>query len=135
MGDHNEGGGVPVETIARLFRDVAFKEKDTSITVSALELASEYISLFVSEAVLRSNQERILEAELEQSRGTESKPEQTQEHTVPQLQTLMMDGMQDLDPEDVFNSQEEFSRNVEPTNDVIDTRHLARVAGILVLDF
>lgn len=56
-------------TIARLLKDVAFKKDTTEITEPAVILSGEYIRLFIQEAVLRANEQRL--GELEECKGKE----------------------------------------------------------------
>ncbi|KAH3680491.1 hypothetical protein WICMUC_000279 [Wickerhamomyces mucosus] len=50
---------IPITTISRLFQTVVFTEEDTRITQQTLELSSEYLKMFVREAILRANEARI----------------------------------------------------------------------------
>ncbi|KAH3670665.1 hypothetical protein OGAPHI_001180 [Ogataea philodendri] len=52
---------ISVETIARLFNTVAFEDRKVKISQKTLELVAEYIRLFTSEAIVRSNEERLEE--------------------------------------------------------------------------
>ncbi|ODV79588.1 uncharacterized protein CANTADRAFT_5320 [Suhomyces tanzawaensis NRRL Y-17324] len=128
---------IPIETIGRLFKEVAFKNADTQITRSTLELASEYIKLFVNEAVLRSNEERVLEGDsltkvdgIDNVEFKQTQPGETQDA----LEEEVFDD--DIDPEiNEPSTQDQLGANNEYTNDTLDSRHLEKIAGILVLDF
>lgn len=49
---------IPLDTIARIFETAVFEHTDTRITEQALELSSEYLKMFVREAILRANEDR-----------------------------------------------------------------------------
>ena len=54
---------IPLKTIARIFKELSFKSSNTRITLSTLELSSEYIKLFINEAIIRANEERLDEGD------------------------------------------------------------------------
>lgn len=122
---------ISIETIARLFRDVSFKNKSSRITHQSLELSKEYISLFIEEAITRSNEERVLEGETDKVRETGTRPEHLNYMTLG----LSPIETQDIDLEEDYNTQDRFAKEAMEATDVIDSRHLAKIAGILVLDF
>jgi hypothetical protein len=49
---------IPLNTLARIFEVAVFEHDDTRITEQALELSSEYLRMFVREALLRANEDR-----------------------------------------------------------------------------
>lgn len=122
---------VPETLLARIFHEVAFKDENTRITAKAMKLSQEYIRLFVQEAIIRSNDERVLEGNsLTTVDGIDNvdKP---------------VDGEDDPDKEVEDTAVYEENSNYfatqkppeDPENDTLDSRHLAKVAGVLVLDF
>lgn len=121
---------VQAATIARIFREIAFKNDETKITVNALALASEYIKLFVNEAIIRSNDERLLEGDsLTKVDGIDN---------VLQHQDEVVNELSDDDveiPEDESSTQAQLRQAQADTTDLVDSRHLAKIGGILVLDF
>jgi hypothetical protein len=50
---------IPLTTLKRLFQTAVFEHDDTRITEQALELSSEYLRMFIREAVLRANEARV----------------------------------------------------------------------------
>ncbi|CUM63541.1 uncharacterized protein PRCAT00001119001 [Priceomyces carsonii] len=125
-----------LETVVRIFRELSFKNDDTKITQKTLELSSAYIQLFVKEAIVRANEERIAEGDSlhkvdgidniydgSRSNKTEEDVEQT-EH---------------FDPDDISEQDTQtrmaYDSDLPLDNDTLDSRHLAKVAGILILDF
>lgn len=125
-----------LETVVRIFRELSFKNDDTKITQKTLELSSAYIQLFVKEAIVRANEERIAEGDSlhkvdgidniydgSTSNRTEEDVEQT-EH---------------FDPDDISEQDTQtrmaYDSDLPLDNDTLDSRHLAKVAGILILDF
>lgn len=128
-----EQEGIPLITIARTFAEVSFKNTDSRITANTLKLSAEYIKLFINEAVLRSNEERINEGNsLNKVDGIDD----------VEIDDAAVDAEVSLD-EDVDEDDIEIPapatqyrpREEEVGNNVIDTRHLSKVAGVLVLDF
>lgn len=115
---------IPPETVARVFQEVAFRRPNTRISSKAVALSTEYLRLFVEEAVLRANEQRKTEE--------------------PSSTVDGIDNVDNGDNEGDFNtSMEELERGLgvptqvpaEVANDTLDTRQLAAVAGLLVLDF
>ncbi|ODV82748.1 hypothetical protein CANARDRAFT_204564 [[Candida] arabinofermentans NRRL YB-2248] len=96
-------------TIARLFKTVSFSSPDTKITTKTLQLVTEYIRLFTSEAILRANEQRIQESRKESNRYN------------------ITGGAVDEDG----NNQE----TTEKEDGVLDTKDLEIIAGLLTLDF
>lgn len=137
---------IPVSTIARLFREVAFQDDKTRISTKTLQLSAEYIRLFTREAILRSNEERLAEDSLnevdgidnvENQRNIEEKHDGIEarvEDVIPGSDDLDIDIDEDaiLDTTQLGNA---FNLNQVLDNDLLDTRHLGKVAGVLVLDF
>ena len=123
---------IPETVLARIFHEVAFKDENTRITAKAMKLSQEYIRLFVQEAIMRSNEERLLEGNsLTTVDGIDNvdKPMDDEEDPEKELEdTAIYDG------DDTNN----FTTQRPPTdteNDTLDSRHLAKIAGVLVLDF
>lgn len=119
-------------TVARVFHELSFKSDHTRIASSSLALSSEYIRLFVQEAILRSNAQRL--AELPAS-------------AIDGIDNVESQGDDDIDNDQFRDntSDEEFEERglgvltqMPPQpggNDTLDSRHLAAVAGMLVTDF
>lgn len=49
---------IPITTIARVFETAVFDSEDTKITKGTLQLSSEYLKMFIREAILRANEDR-----------------------------------------------------------------------------
>ncbi|KAG7695625.1 hypothetical protein KL932_002120 [Ogataea haglerorum] len=64
----NQANRIDATTIARLFHTVAFDDKSIKISHKTLLLVSEYIRLFASEAIVRSNVERLEERQRDTER-------------------------------------------------------------------
>ncbi|KAG7695954.1 hypothetical protein KL930_003622 [Ogataea haglerorum] len=64
----NQANRIDATTIARLFHTVAFDDKSIKISHKTLLLVSEYIRLFTSEAIVRSNVERLEERQRDTER-------------------------------------------------------------------
>ena len=60
---------IPLNTLARIFETAAFEHKETKITEQALELSSEYLRMFVREAILRANEDRENPKEQDKVKG------------------------------------------------------------------
>ncbi|RLV90563.1 hypothetical protein JA1_004465 [Spathaspora sp. JA1] len=140
MSNNQDPPSIPVATIAKIFRELSFKNDSTRITLNTLELSSEYIKLFINEAIIRSNQERIEEGDsLTKVDGIDNVT-RTQENTTAatgNIDEFSDDEFEDEDiPEDdaFTNTYNQPSTNTL-TNDSLDSRHLNNVAGVLVLDF
>lgn len=131
---------VPGSTIARVFHELAFKKKTTEITQPTVILCGEYIRLFVQEAILRSNQQRL--AELDEKR--------TQEDVKPESgpfegsEVGEENEVADAEQEDDFDDKELGFRGLGvftqteldvPPVDTLETRHLAAISGLLLMDF
>lgn len=86
---------IPLDTLSRLFHLAVFEHDDTRLSHRTLELSSEYLRMFIREAVLRANETRIARVQ---------------------------------DGEDTVITEQLLS-------DVLDTKHLDEIAGMLVLDF
>lgn len=108
---------VSTSTIALIFENVAFKHDDTTITKTTVQLLAEYIRLFVHEAVVRANEERVAEGALDTVDGIDNVAEP--------------DVGDDEDPPVDLATQ----YGTQAPAQLLDTRHLAKVAGVLVLDF
>lgn len=146
---------ISVSTIARLFKEVSFQDEKTRIATKTLELSAEYIRLFTREAILRSNEERLREDSLlkvdgidnvAKQRKIESKHEgieATVADTIMQMEAEDEDEVpttdlsSDIDIPDDYATQKgnAYNDNVDLDNDVLDARHLGKIAGILILDF
>lgn len=145
--DNDKPNEIPIATIGRLFQTVAFKNGNTRISQKALELSSEYIKLFLSEALIRSNEERLAEGDsLTQVDGIDNlnRPREleNEEAEAGINDTTINDGNEEEVDEDIDDpsqmrtqSRTAFNSDIDLGNDTLDAKHLARVAGILVLDF
>ena len=87
---------IPVTTIARLFKELSFKDPQTRITLSTLELSSEYIKLFINEAIIRANEERIDEGDtlvqidgIDNVTSTAKNNQETQYPTIDEIEDSM----------------------------------------------
>lgn len=137
--------GVPLAVIARLFKSLSFKNENTRITKKTLELSSEYIRLFIHEALLRSNEARIGEVPMRQVDGIDNLEKENDEGDDEDDNSDSHSKLEDSDNElsseegemTNFNSQNKTAVNpaAEMGNDTLDLRHLAKVGGILILDF
>lgn len=126
------------DTIARILKEKSFKNPDTRITTKTVKLTTQYINLFINEAILRSNEERLAEGNsLTRVDGIDNVPE------IPNTQNddFAFSDDEDIDP-DVDDMQEsstqrQLSGHLEEinTNDTLDSRHLSKVAGVLLMDF
>lgn len=115
--------------VARVFHEDSFKDKNTRISAKAAVLSAEYIRLFIREAVLRANNQRMSEG-LAIIDGIDNV--QADESTSENNDQFDMDHSFDDDrglgvPTQVPPSTE--------GNDTLATRHLAAVSGLLVMDF
>lgn len=120
---------IPPETVARVFQDVAFRRPNTRISAKAVALSTEYLRLFVEEAVLRANEQRKAEEPPTQIDGIDNVADAAEDAEADPFNTSM-----DEEPEQRGLG---VSTQVpaEVSNDTLDTRQLAAVAGLLVLDF
>ncbi|KAK6198518.1 CENP-S associating centromere protein X-domain-containing protein [Scheffersomyces amazonensis] len=136
--DNGNQPNIPIATIARIFREISFKNDNTRITQTALELSSQYISLFINEAILRSNEERIVEGdELDKVDGIDGIEEnQRQTHQVDRDEQEL-DDIGDEDVIDPPESQTQFGVDQEHVklSESLDSHHLSKIAGVLILDF
>lgn len=148
MSEHDTING---KTISRLFHQVAFKNGDTRLSEKSLQLSSQYIRLFINEAIQRSNDERVAEGDSiykvdgidnidrnEAEVAEEKAPDTTftEENTMGQEE----EGEEDEEEEEELPSNPNSQYNNEPNGtdlgtDTIDARHLSKVAGVLLLDF
>lgn len=126
------------DTIARILKEKSFKNPDTRITTKTVQLTTQYINLFINEAILRSNEERIAEGNsLTRVDGIDNVPDISN----TQNDDFAFSDDEDIDP-DVDDMQEsstqrQLSGHLEEinTNDTLDSRHLSKVAGVLLMDF
>lgn len=138
---------VAPSTIARVFSEVSFNKDNTRITSSAVGLSAEYIRLFVREAVLRTNAQRLAEGVPTEIDGIDN--------VAPYGEIL--DALNEFggDEDDVFEHENEHEHEHEhddeiedrglgvstqmppasDSNDALTTRHLAAISGLLVMDF
>lgn len=115
-------------TVARVFHEVSFKN-NTRIAASTVALSAEYIRLFVHEAIVRANAQRLAE-----------------------LPPTEVDGIDNVEGDVLENEENDQFRDTQlneerglglPTqrpparagNDTLDSRHLTAVVGMLVMDF
>lgn len=118
-------------TVARAFHETAFKKPNTRITDTAMALSTEYLRLFINEAVLRANEERAKEAPVTEIDGIDN------------IASLGPEDENELDQFDDASDNELESRglaiatqaSVSSSSDILDVRHLSNVAGLLVMDF
>lgn len=152
MTETNESN-IPAATIARLFHTVAFKDRNTRITEKTLMLSSEYMRLFINEALIRSNEERVAEGNsLSKIDGLDSFGQRSRdlETTEQESSTVVNvlgrsgtshenntqgDEFDDLAAEPSTQAKNAFNTDIDISDDMIDTKHLAKIAGILTLDF
>mmetsp|Transcript_2534 Transcript_2534/g.2470 ORF Transcript_2534/g.2470 Transcript_2534/m.2470 type:complete len:153 (+) Transcript_2534:88-546(+) len=142
-----DSANIPIATIARLFQSTAFKNEKTRITQKTLQLSSEYIKLFINEALIRSNEERLAEGDsLTKVDGIDNlnKPREIEHRDIDArvVDETMNDGSEPEDEEDLDDptqigtqNQTAYNLEVDLGNDTLDAKHLSKVAGILVLDF
>lgn len=137
-----EETNISVTTIARIFREIGFKNADTLIMLSTLKLSAEYIRLFVNEAIIRANEERILEGDsLSKVDGIDNVESASDANIEVDAEAedeiIEDDDIDDLDPEDIQDSDTQRQLKVAETNnnDTLDSRHLQKIAGVLILDF
>ena len=142
---------IPIATIARLFQTSAFKNEKTRITQKTLQLSSEYIKLFINEALIRSNEERLAEGDsLTKVDGIDNL-NKTREMEQGDIEARVADNTMNDDSESENEDEDEddmedptqtgtqnqtaYNSDVDLGNDTLDAKHLSKVAGILVLDF
>lgn len=130
---------IPAATIARVFQEVSFKDPQTLVSAPAIVLSSEYIRLFVREAVLRANEQRVAELE--------TAPKVEDEEMIPAEKTHNNEEKENIDrgiDDDEQGDEEDFSNRelgvsiqleLPPVNDALETRHLAEISGLLLMDF
>ena len=132
---------IPLKTIARIFKELSFKSSNTRITLSTLELSSEYIKLFINEAIIRANEERLDEGDsLVKIDGIDNV---TQYPNIEEDQEeVNVEDIEDFDEDDYYdeitNSQRQLKKlenNTTGGNNRLDSRHLQKIAGVLPLDF
>lgn len=142
-----DSSGIPIATIARLFQTSAFKNEKTRITQKTLQLSSEYIKLFINEALIRSNEERLAEGDsLTKVDGIDNL-NKTREMEQGDIEARVADNTmnEESEPDDDDDmddptqtgtqNQTAYNSDVDLGNDTLDAKHLSKVAGILVLDF
>ncbi|RCK66025.1 hypothetical protein Cantr_01690 [Candida viswanathii] len=153
---------IPIKTIARLFKELSFTTPEsTRITLSTLELSSEYIKLFINEAIIRANEERVDEGDAlgkvdgidyvttqypdsQEITGTQGEKKEEEEEVGVELGEGDDDDDVDVDDfdeddyyDEISNSQRQLAKldNGSTANNRLDSRHLQKIAGVLVLDF
>lgn len=148
MSEHDTING---KTISRLFHQVAFKNGDTRLSEKSLQLSSQYIRLFINEAIQRSNDERVAEGDsiykvdgidnIDRNEADVAE-ERAPDTTFTEENTMDQEGDQEEEEEEEeeLPSNPNSQYNNEPNGtdlgtDTIDTRHLSKVAGVLLLDF
>lgn len=144
---NKDSAAIPIATIARLFQTSAFKNEKTRITQKTLQLSSEYIKLFINEALIRSNEERLAEGDsLTKVDGIDNlnKTREMEQGDIEArvADNTMNDGSEPDDDDDMDDptqtgtqNQTAYNSDVDLGNDTLDAKHLSKVAGILVLDF
>lgn len=138
---------IPIATIARLFQNSAFKNENTRITQKTLQLSAEYIKLFINEALIRSNEERLAEGDsltkvdgidnINTHGETENDDMEARvdDHTINDGDNLDEEFDMDDPTQTATQNQTAYNFDVDLGNDMLDVKHLSKVAGILVLDF
>lgn len=121
---------VPPELVARIFHDVAFQKPNTRITASTVGLSTEYMRLFIREAIVRANEVRLQEEPPTEVDGIDNVALEKE-----LLQNYDQFGDTSLEEEEDVEVPEPEEVPPTSTNGVLDTRHLSAVAGVLVLDF
>ncbi|OBA19639.1 hypothetical protein METBIDRAFT_46243 [Metschnikowia bicuspidata var. bicuspidata NRRL YB-4993] len=116
-------------TIARVFSEVSFSNASTRITSSAVALSAEYIRLFVREAILRANAQRLEEAAPTEVDGIDN----VTAAAAPPAD--YGDGSDASDDEGVALPVPTQLPPATDSSDTLTTRHLAAVSGLLVVDF
>lgn len=96
----------PEVTIARLFHTVSFSESDTRISAKTMQMSTKYLEMFTREAIIRCNDERVSES-----------------HETSDRYRVKLEG------------DESNLKSEEIEQNELDSRHLEKVAGLLVLDF
>lgn len=131
---------VPGSTIARVFKEMAFKKETTEITEPTVILCGEYVRLFIQEAILRSNEQRLAELDEQMSQDVqkqESLREQNiDEETISEANDDFGDGEED--EEDMESRGLGVCTQIEvdlPPLDALETRHLTAISGLLLMDF
>ena len=125
---------VPPSTVARVFSEVSFARDSTRITSSAVALSAEYIRLFVLEAILRANAQRLSEEKPTEIDGIDNTENID---TLDALEThdQFPDSYDDIDEEDRGLGVSTQMPPATDANDALTTRHLAAISGLLVMDF
>ncbi|ODV98519.1 hypothetical protein PACTADRAFT_31908 [Pachysolen tannophilus NRRL Y-2460] len=125
--------------LARIFHTVAFENGDTRITNRTLELSAEYLRMFTREAILRANEVRIQESiknnnkfKVELANNVTNKKEKRP--TAADHEDDMNQHSVDEDDDD-DDTDRNGGSGQELIGDVLDTRHLQDVSGLLLLDF
>lgn len=116
-------------TIARVFKDVAFRSGQTRVSAAAVALSEEYIRLFIQEAVLRANAERLQD----QPTHIDGIDNVAEANAVADDSDQFRDTSMDEPEERGLGVPTQWPPEVG--NDVLDSRHLAAVSGLLVMDF
>lgn len=104
------------DTIAHVLHS-SFKDSDTRVTERVVALSSKYINLFINEAIIRANLERVLEGDV----------------NVDGIDNVGKESDGESESGDSVNSFD-IDTNVS-TNDTLDSRHLKKIGGVLLMDF
>lgn len=131
------------DTIGRILKEKSFKNPETRITKKTVQLTTHYINLFINEAILRSNEERIAEGNsLTRVDGIDNIPEMNTQNDEFEFSDDDNDpDVEDVDPElddmQQSSTQRQLSGHLEEItgNDTLDSRHLSKIAGVLLMDF
>lgn len=119
-------------TVARVFHELSFKNESTRISASTVTLSAEYIRLFVQEAILRANTQRLVENPPATIDGIDNvENEILAEDENDQFRDTSLDEELELRGLGVSTQLPPASAG----NDTLDSRHLAEIAGMLVMDF
>lgn len=123
---------VASKTVARVFQGVAFRSKSTRIKAPAVALSAEYIRLFIQEAVLRANAQRLAEGQGVDGIDNEPGPDSLDVGAAEELPLSDEDNFSDEDRGLGLPTQ--LPPAAEPEDSLL-TRHLAAISGLLVMDF
>ena len=130
---------VSLGTVARVFQQQSFKNKETRISAVAVALSTEYIRLFVKEAILRANERRLEEANSEEMGNLPAQEAPTIARQFADAAEL--DKGESTDAEDSYQESRgsaistQYAPHDTITDDILATRHLTEISGFLVMDF
>lgn len=120
-------------TVARVFHELSFKNEKTRIASSSVALSTEYMRLFVQEAIIRSNAQRLAEVPPSAIDGIDNVESQADADNIDNDQFRENASDEEFEERGLGVSTQMPPPSVG--NDTLDSRHLAAVAGMLVMDF